>query len=82
MNMLEYINNTQIETIDNYMRKRNNKIIYKGYIDNVKASYNIRILALNPNGCVPKDDSKIQMLINRYNKYGIDIMLLNKMNIK
>jgi len=83
MNMLEYATNqAQIVTIDNYMMKWNNEVKHKGYIDNVKVIYNIRILALNPNRCIPKDDSKIQMLINRYKKYDIDIMLLNKMNTK
>ena len=82
MNMPEYAINVQTVTIDNYMRKRNNKIMHKRYIDNVKAPYNIRILALNLNRCVPKDDSKIQMLINGCKKHNIDIILLNEMNTK
>ena len=37
---------------------------------------------LNPRGCRPSDEIKIQILINGCEKYKIDILVLNKTNKK
>ena len=62
------------------MIQQNNEIQYRGYIDRTKVQYNTRILVLNPSGCRP--ETKIQILINEYEKYEIDILVLNKTNTK
>ena len=43
---------------------------------------NTRILSLNPRGLGPRNESKMQMLLETYSKQQIDIILLNKTNAK
>ena len=52
------------------------------YINNVKASSNIRILSLNPNSINPNNEEKINMLIQSCQNKKIDVLLLSKMNVK
>ena len=53
-----------------------------GYIDNVKASSNKRILSLNPNGINQNNEEKINMLIQSCQNKQINVLLLSKMNVK
>ena len=68
--------------IHQYMNQQINYIRNEEYIDNIKEGYNTRILSLNSRGLCPGQDNKIQMLIDSYNKYQINIILLYKTNIK
>ena len=70
-NLRQYSQSTQIHAIMNM-----------GYIDNVKASSNTRILSLNPNSIQPSNEEKVNMLMNSCIDKQIDIVLLSKMNIK
>ena len=81
--MPEVVNiDAQMIPINNYIIQQNNKIQHRGYIDSNKEQYNIRILVLNPRGCRPSDETKIQILINRCEKFKIDILTLNETNTK
>ena len=47
-----------------------------------KVVRNIRILLLKPRRFNPNNESKIQILLEAYQKYQIDIILLNETNTK
>jgi len=68
-------------SIRNYMR--NNTIINKeGYIDQNKLITNIRFITLNARGLDPSNNIKIERFIKSIQKYQIDIMLINEVNMK
>ena len=54
----------------------------RGYIDNDKIITNTRILLLNPYGYRLSNDEKINILIQSYQKYLIDMYILNEVNAK
>ena len=43
---------------------------------------NIKILALNPNGCKPNDMVKMSHLIIAIKNYEIDVVMMNETNTK
>ena len=47
-----------------------------------KKTDNVRILKLNPRGCVPTDKSKMHVLIEAIKRHQIDAVLLNETNEK
>ena len=77
MAVLIYINNL----ISQYII-RNNTIRNEGYIDRNKLITNIRIVTLNVNGLDPQREGKMYQFINSIEKYQIDMMLSNKVNVK
>ena len=80
--ILEIRNIRQIISIENYMNQNNNIIKNSGYLDIIKATFNTRILSLNPREYRSNNQLKVQILINRCEKYNIDIILLNETNTK
>jgi len=60
--------NNRQEDMQNYLQNEG-KIIYKGYIDSEKRSYNTRILSINVNSMRFKDNEKIHQLIDYCEKY-------------
>jgi len=57
-------------------------IKYPGYIDKIKTSRTIRILSMNPKGCNPNNEEKIEMLIESIKRLQLDVVLLNEVNTK
>lgn len=55
---------------------------YEGCIDEMKLKENIRILALNPHGCNPNDNVKMNHLKKAIEKHQLDIAMLNETNTK
>ena len=72
----------QIQSIRNYFNQESSNMNNNGYIDNVKAHGNARILSLNPYGCRPFDSSKMCMLKQAISRLNIDIILMNETNTK
>lgn len=65
----------------NYMR--NNTIINKeGYIDQNKLTTNMRFITLNARGLDPSNNIKIERFTKSIQKYQIDMMLINEVNMK
>ena len=58
------------------------QIMHQGYIDTIKLNENTRILSFNPNGINTWDDIQTTMLTQAFEKYQIDIVMLNETNIK
>ena len=52
----------EIPTIRQYFNEESNNSNNSRYIENMKASRNIRILSLNPHGCRPYDNDKMHMI--------------------
>ena len=65
-----------------YLENPERNIRNKGYIGTVKAPFNTRLLSINTCGFKSSNDEKIQMMINACERLSINIMLLNKINIK
>ena len=65
----QYINN------DNIIKN-------EGYIDSIKDISNIRILSLNVKGLDPWKYEKMERFLESCEKYQIDAMLLNEVNVK
>ena len=62
---------------------RNNTIINKeGYIDQNKLTTNMRFITLNARGLDPSNNIKIERFTKSIQKYQIDMMLINKVNMK
>ena len=76
----ERVRNQQM-SIRNYVRMHT-EINNKGYIDENKMPTNMRFLALNIKGIDPKSIVKIERFIISIQKYQIDMMLLNEVNVK
>ena len=76
----ERVRNQQM-SIRNYVRM-NTEINNEGYIDENKMPTNIRFLALNIKGIDPESIVKIERFIISIQKYQIDMMLLNEVNVK
>ena len=72
------LNNTAIE----HCMQQDDMIVNQEYVNNNKLAESIRILALNPRGINPWDNSKTQRLTEIINNLQIDVILLNKTNIK
>ena len=72
----------QIQSIRNYFNQESSNMNNNGYIDNVKAHGNARILSLNPYRCRPFDSSKMCMLKQAILRLNIDIILMNETNTK
>ena len=62
--------------------KTNAVINNEGYIDRNKLPTNMRFLTLNIKGLDPKKIVKMERFINSIQKYQIDTMLLNEVNVK
>ena len=69
-------------TMNNYTTKTIPPIQHSGYVDQTKASENIRILSLNPRGVNPWNNYRMEMLIESCKKYQIDILLLCETQVK
>jgi len=69
-------------SMNQYIRRKNNIVMNRGYIDSIKLNKNIRILSLNPRGINPWNDYKCEMLKQACVKYQIDIILLNETQVK
>ena len=67
--------------IRNYI-KTNVVINNEEYIDRNKLPTNMRFLTLNIKGLDPKTIVKMERFINSIQKYQIDMILLNKVNVK
>ena len=68
-------------SIMNYARN-DTTINNKGYIDETKLSTNLRFVTLNAKGLDPNNNLKIERFIKSIEKYQIDMMLLNEVNMK
>lgn len=53
-----------------------------GYIDAMKSNFNIRIMNLNVKGLSPSNNEKIDRFIESIEKYQVDIMQINEVNVK
>ena len=49
-------------SMNQYIRRKNNVVTNRGYIDSIKLNENIRILSLNSRGINPWNDYKCEML--------------------
>ena len=68
-------------SIMNYVRN-DTTINDKGHIDETKLSTNLRFVTLNVKGLDPNNNLKIERFIKSIEKYQIDMMLLNEVNMK
>ena len=66
----------------NHMIRNSNQIRKVGCIDSAKVNENARILLLNPRGLNPQNDCKMKMLKDTYLQYQVNIILLNKTQVK
>ena len=55
---------------------------YSRFLDNMKASGNVRLLSLNPHRCRPNNTAKMNMIKNDIMSLQIDLMLLHETNAK
>ena len=60
----------------------NNEIKQKGHIDQIKSSECTRILSTNAKGLDPSHNIKIERFVESFEKFQIDLMLMNKANVK
>ena len=54
----------------------------EGYVDNIKNNENTRILSLNPRGINPWNNYRMEMLLESYETYQIDVLLLCETQVK
>ena len=73
--------NVQI-SINLYANRNNYQIQHIRYVDHQKSQENIRILNLNPQRINPWNNYKMQMLLESCEKYKVDVLLLNKTQVK
>ena len=71
----------QNNLISQYMT-RDNTIKYEGYIDKNKININMRIITVNVRGLDPKNEDKMHQFITSIEKYQIDMICLNEVNVK
>ena len=62
---------------ENNEEERNN-----GAVSLIKETKNVRVLSINPHGCVPNNRSKMEMLKEAIRKLQVDIILMNEVNTK
>ena len=67
--------------IINYL-EHDEEIRNRGAISPIKESKNVRLLSINPHGCVPNNESKMEMLKAAIHRLQIDIILMNEVNTK
>jgi len=68
--------------INQYFEQNNDRIENSGVISESKLVENIRVLSINPHGCIPNNQSKMTMMKEAIRKYQIDILLMNETNTK
>jgi len=61
---------------------RDNEIKNQGYIDSSKLSSCMRLLSMNARGLDPSNNVKMEHFIESVDKYQIDMMLINEVNMK
>ena len=82
-NEISYPRISSQTNINQYFDQSENiKIENSGAITNLKAVGNMRVLSINPKGCVPNNQSKMNMLKEAIKKYQIDILMMNETNTK
>ena len=75
--------NQQIQQpITMYMNQEDRSIKNRGYIDTYKSPWNTRILSINTCGFAPSNNEKIEMIKQKSQELGIDILMLNETNTK
>ena len=80
INILIWLENPILQ--DYFPQQNENVIKYSGYIDEIKTSEIIRILLMNPKGCNPNNEEKIEILIESIKRLQLDVVLLNEVNTK
>lgn len=82
-NEISYPRLSSQTNINQYFDQSENiRIENSGAITNLKAVGNMRVLSINPKGCVPNNQSKMNMLKEAIKKYQIDILMMNETNTK
>jgi len=71
-----------VGNINQYLEQEEFNIINSRMIDSIKATGNVRILSINPHGCLPSNTTKINMLKDAIRNYQIDMLLMNETNTK
>ena len=73
LNVTNNVNNY----FENKEEERNN-----GAVSLIKENKNVRVMSINPHGCIPNNRSKMEMLKEAIRRLQIDIMLMNEVNTK
>ena len=72
----------QTQTRMNQFIEKDCTINIPGHIDAIKSSFNIRIMNLNVKGLSLKNNEKIERFMDSIERYQVDIMHLNEVNVK
>ena len=66
--------------INNYFENKEER--NNGAISLIKENKNVRVMSINPHGCMPNNRSKMEMLKEAIRRLQIDIILMNGVNTK
>ena len=70
-----------MNNIHNYF-ENNDESTNRGAISLIKEPSKVRLLSINPHGCVPNNEVKMGMLKEALKRLQIDILLMNEVNTK
>ena len=69
-------------TIIDYCENDMNEMQHRGCVDEHKVNKNMRMIAMNMNGCRPEQTERLKDVKGAMEKYQIDVALFNEANTK